>query len=269
MKKIFYTFLVLAGITLQSCSETKKKTIVETPKKTIIDNLKVEQSKATKIIDELIATHGGKLYSNSEISFDFRKVHYNVKRNNDLFAYSRSFKNKEEKSVFDKLDNNGFERTINNKIVALDDKWKTKYGNSVNSVAYFISLPFGLNDKAVIKDYLGEVNIKEESYHKIKVRFSEDGGGEDFQDVFIYWIHKQQKTLDYLAYSYQTSGGGKRFRAAYNRKKIGGIIFQDYINYKEIDGKTALATYDKLYEEGKLKELSKIENINIEVKQNP
>jgi len=94
------------------------------------------------------------------------------------------------------------------------------------------------------------------------VTFDQEGGGVDHEDVYVYWVHKQDMTVDYLAYSYQVNGGGVRFRSAYNRRKIGGIIFQDYINYKH-DKDTPVSSLDALYETGKLTELSKIELKNI------
>ena len=59
------------------------------------------------------------------------------------------------------------------------------YSASVNSVHYFAVLPYGLDGKAVNKTYVNKVDIKGKSYHKIKVTFNEEGGGEDFEDVFM------------------------------------------------------------------------------------
>lgn len=89
-----------------------------------------------------------------------------------------------------------------------------KYYNSVNSVHYFAYLPQGLNDKAVQKELLGEVVLKGEPYYKVRVTFAQEGGGNDYEDVFIYWFHKQKFTMDYLAYEFHVDGGGMRFREA-------------------------------------------------------
>ncbi len=86
------------------------------------------------------------------------------------------------------------------------------YSNSVNSVAYFALLPFRLNDAAVNKRYIGTSEIKGEPYFEIEVTFQQKGGGKDHDDVFIYWIHQQHFTMDYLAYSFIVDGGGTRFR---------------------------------------------------------
>ena len=72
--------------------------------------------------------------------------------------------------------------------------------------------------------------------------------------------------MDYLAYSYETDGGGIRFRAAYNPREINGLRFQDYVNYKPQGLDVALKDLDYLYEQGSLIEVSKIELENVKVK---
>ncbi|MEL7534879.1 MAG: DUF6503 family protein, partial [Bacteroidota bacterium] len=138
------------------------------------------------------------------------------------------------------------------------------YSNSVNSVLYFIRLPYGLNDPAVNKKYLGEESIKGKKYHKIEVTFEQEGGGKDYDDVFVYWLDQQSHYLDYLAYSYETDGGGLRFRKAFNARTIGGIRFQDYVNYKaELQAGREAASLGLLYEAAELDSLSSIINENI------
>ena len=64
--------------------------------------------------------------------------------------------------------------------------------------------------------------------------------------------------MNYMAYSYHTNDGGVRFRSAYNPRTVDGIRFQDYVNWEAPIG-TPLEELPKLYENGQLKELSKIE----------
>jgi hypothetical protein len=141
-----------------------------------------------------------------------------------------------------------------------------KYTASVNSVLYFALLPYGLNDAAVNKSYLGESTIKAAAYHKIKVTFKQEGGGEDFQDIFIYWVNQQTSTVDYLAYSYaEDDGVGSRFREAYNVRNVNGVRFADYVNYKYEGSEFELADYDMAFEQEELKKLSVIELENVKV----
>jgi hypothetical protein len=123
-----------------------------------------------------------------------------------------------------------------------------------------------LNDPAVRKRYLGEAIVKGQPYHKIEITFRKEGGGEDYRDIFIYWIHQKRNTMDYLSYQFFTDGGGMRFREVCNQRTINGIRFADYRNYKPQSGRFELADYDRLFESGKLQEISQIILENISVK---
>lgn len=221
---------------------------------------------ANTIVNKTIEVSGGKKYTVAEVEFDFRDKHYKSLRRNEIYQYERVFKDSIQ-VIRDVLNNRGFQRFIDNKEVVVADTMSVKYAASVNSVHYFALLPYGLNDAAVIKNKLGEVSINGKNYHKIKVTFQEEGGGEDFEDVFLYWINTETYTIDYLAYSYQeASGVGIRFREAYNIRTVNGLRFVDYNNFKPADENLNLFDTDKAFENGKLKLLSKIELKNIDVK---
>lgn len=221
---------------------------------------------ADEIIDKSIADAGGDLFDQSQINFDFRDIHYTATRNHGKFQLERHIR-KTDTLIRDVLNNSGFERFENGQKLQLSDSLTALYSASVNSVHYFSVLPYGLNDKAVHKSYLGLSAIKDVDYHKIKVTFSEEGGGEDFDDEFIYWINKAHFTIDYLAYSFKEKEGlGYRFREAYNARSINGLRFVDYNNYKPDSTATIkVEDLDTLFSAGKLELLSKIELENIEV----
>ena len=69
--------------------------------------------------------------------------------------------------------------------------------------------------------------------------------------------------MDYLAYSFQVNGGGVRFREAYNPRTVGGIRFQDYVNYKHENKDFPVQQLDQAFLNKELKELSRIELKNI------
>jgi len=215
-------------------------------------------------VDQAIAAHGGDDYQRADMRFVFRDKGYRSLRNKGGYRYERNFE-KEGDSIQDVLTNGDFTRYLNGKEAVVADTMADKYANSVNSVLYFAQLPFGLNDGAVIKAFVGMESIKGGEYAKIQVKFQEEGGGKDFEDVFYYWIHPDQFTVDYLAYEYHTDGGGIRFREAYNARVMEGIRFQDYVNYKADPAVISLEETGKAFEAGKLKELSRIETENIQV----
>ena len=208
---------------------------------------------AQEIIDKTILYAGADLVANSEISFQFRDKKYVAIRNNGSFKLIRTFD-----SIKDVLDNNGFERFVNNQSFSVNDDLVSKYSNSINSVHYFSVLPFGLNDKAVHKKLLKSSTVKGKVYYKIEITFSKDGGGEDFEDIFIYWIGKEDFLIDYLAYSYHTNNGGKRFRVLKEQCNKNGIRFVDYHNYKPKNKDIKLIYLDNAFEENQLEKVSEI-----------
>ncbi|MBI6118266.1 DUF6503 family protein [Salegentibacter maritimus] len=224
-----------------------------------------EQESAQQIIDKAIVKAGGERYKNAEISFDFRKGSYRSKREGGDYELERIMSDSTGAQYRDVVNNNGFTRYYKDTVVKLPDSMKTIYANSVNSVHYFVQLPFGLNDAAVNKELMGKDSIDNKEYYEIKVTFDEEGGGEDHEDVYMYWVDTKNYHVDYLAYSFEVNKGGLRFRKAYNPRTIEGIRFVDYENYKMDNLSTPLDTLDDLYESRQLELLSKIETRNIEV----
>lgn len=223
------------------------------------------QESAQEIIDKTIEISGGQGYENYTMEFDFRDNHYVSKRYNGVFVYSR-IGNKEGDEVKITYGNmEPFSLTVNGEQKDIPQNRAFIIQNSINSVNYFALLPYGLNDKAVFKTYKGSKTIKGLDYHVIEVKFSEDGGGKDFEDVYVYWINKNTNKVDYLAYSYVVNGGGLRFREAYNERYVEGIRFVDYNNYKPNDAVVGLTELPNLFETGQLKLLSKIELEHITV----
>lgn len=222
------------------------------------------QPNAETIIKKAIEVAGGNQIATSTIDFDFRDKHYKAIRNNGVFQLEREFRDSVN-VIKDVYTNTDFTRFVNNEAVVVHDTMAVKYTNSVNSVHYFSVLPFGLDAAAVNKTYLENVVIKGKTYHKIKVTFSQDGGGEDFEDVFVYWVNTDTNKIDYLAYSYLTNSGGMRFREAYNERYVNGIRFVDYNNYKANNKNEKLLNLGRLFENNALKLLSKIETENVAV----
>ncbi|MDF1696523.1 MAG: hypothetical protein P1U56_11845 [Saprospiraceae bacterium] len=221
--------------------------------------LKSQDMDVQAIVDACIEKHGGEQYKNAHYAYDFRKNHYEYHYENGTFTYELHSKDGKIKDV---LTNEGFTRRVNGKEVKLKDKEIKAYSNSVNSVHYFFFLPAYLNDAAVNKELVGEATIKGKTYYKVKVTFDENGGGDDHDDIHMYWINKEDFSMDYMGYSFHVNGGGVRFRSGFNKRNIGGIIFQDYINYKH-DKTTPVDKMDALYLDNKLVQVSTIEMVNV------
>ena len=248
--KTYYFFFLMAFMVLSGCKEQKETDV----------NL------AQKVVDKAINRIGGDQFKNSVIAFDFRDRHYIATRDQWKFQYERIW-NDSLGTIKDVLSNAGFQRFVNDSLVTVPDSMAVKYTSSVNAVHYFSILPYGLNDKAVNKFYLGTVDIKEKTYHKIKITFNKEGGGEDYDDVFVYWINTETYEVDYLSYSYieDQNDVGLRFREAYNKRGVNGLHFADYNNFKPKDESATVTNLDSLFVADRLDLVSKIELENISV----
>ncbi|GAB3193706.1 hypothetical protein ABID22_003666 [Pontibacter aydingkolensis] len=248
LQAILYAGFILCILFIAACSEK------ETPD-------------AHQIVDQAIAAHGGQHLDKAVVTFKFRDRQYRALRDNGAFVYSRTFtEDSTGQRIHDVMSNSGFKRTADDAEIELPEERQKAYTSSVNGVIYFALLPYFLNDAAVQKEYLGEATVNGEPYHKVKVTFAQEGGGEDYEDVYVYWFHQQKNTMDYLAYSFKEEDGteGSRFREAVNPRKVGGVLFQDYMNYTS-EEKFALENYDKAFEAGNLKKVSEINLEEIQV----
>lgn len=216
--------------------------------------------KAQRLIEQAIKAHGGDAWQNKQIAFNFRDYHLVLAHQNGHFHYERTHRDSTGTTVREVLTNESFRRTLNGRLQILDTTEYGRYSRAVNSVAYFVLLPFKLRDPAVQAQHVGESTVDGQRYDKVRVRFRADGGGKDHGDTFYYWFNQKTHTMDYLAYS----EGGARFRKAINPVVVGGIRFQDYINYQGAKGDTSsVEHYDQKYTAGKLTELSRIEQKNL------
>lgn len=227
---------------------------------TILISCNETGSPAQEIVDKAIEKAGGENFERARIDFQFREMKYSSSREGGLYELTRTFQDSLGE-VKDVLTNDGFQRYRNGKEEKLSDSLETLYSNSVNSVHYFVQLPFGLNDDAVQKELVGETEVEGQPYYEIKVTFKQEGGGTDHEDEYMYWIHQEEYTVDFLAYRFYVNEGGIRFRRAYNPRYIEGLRFVDYQNYKlEGDWRNQpLHELDELYEAGELPLLSIIE----------
>ncbi len=219
--------------------------------------------KGQEIIDQAIIAHGQHLFENATLSFLFRDKQYSAKRSDAEYIYTRSFKNGSALIEDMLINSTDFSRKKNGASTEVSKDWAGKYSRSINSVLYFFQLPYLLNDPAVKKIDQGIKQIKGENYYEIKVSFQIENGGEDFEDEYLYWINVNTFEIDYLAYNYITDGGGVRFRSAINKRRVNGLLVQDYINYAPLNKKMPLSNLITEFEKGTLIELSRIINSDI------
>lgn len=244
MKRVFWGSMVLLCL---ACKKNDKVVIT-----------------AQEVVDRSIEVSGGRHYMDHRTSFFFRNKKY-VSETKQGEKVLKRISFVDTFSIVDVKTGTSFSRYTNGDRITLPDSIAKRYANSVNSVHYFARLPYGLDDKAVNKEFLGEETIHDRTYYKVKVTFDEDGGGDDFDDVYVYWFHTETFKPDYLAYEFHVNGGGQRFREAYNERYVNGIRFVDYNNYKPKKKGNSIYEIAQLLEDGGLELLSKIELSDVEV----
>lgn len=214
------------------------------------------------IIDSLLAAYG---YAGDSlhIGFVFRDRSYHAQ----LYPQGRSYTSTYSDSLGQHTRSlaGAYTEQLNGHQVSLSPEDSAAHAASLNSVLYFALLPLPLADPAVQYTELQPQRIRGRQYRVLSLHFSPEQGGEDYSDKFLYWLDPTDLSIDYLAYSYLEDQGGTRFREAINQRRINGILFQDYLNYKGPAQPDSLPHIATLYQAGHLPLLSTIASSNIRV----
>lgn len=248
--------LVGLGVGLAACEPAPEpaRSPVEPSK---ASSAAVGDTDAQAVIARARAAHGVAVLDSATVTFTFRGTPFTVERDGGRFAYTRDWSNAEGAGR-DVLSNEGLIRTIDGAEVELSRADYLAAEEAVNSVVYFALLPYALADDAVQPRLAGADTLAGEPYDLLEVTFRPEGGGRDYQDRFLYWVHQTRSTIDYLAYSYEVSGGGARFRRAVNPRTVGGVRFVDYINFSAEPLDPPLERLGRLWEADSLDLLSEI-----------
>ena len=205
------------------------------------------------------------------VAFDFRGDNYLLRQDEGRFHYRRTYVDSLGRAVREGLTNDGIYRVVEGDTVELSATERDAVRTTVNSVRYFALLPEPLEDSAVQPVYSGRDTIGGVAYHRIKVTFRKEGGGDDWQDVFMYWFHTDTYAMDYLAYAFgqgpSEEDSGTRFREAYNVRWVNGIRVADYYNYT-VDTLNAgqMAQYPDLWAQDAARLVSRIEIDSVQVR---
>jgi hypothetical protein len=233
-----------------------------------------ESPSAQAVVDSAIAAHGGAVLDRAVVSFNFRGDQYRIRQNEGRFHYRRTYTDSLGRTVREGLTNDRIYRVVDGDTVSLSEKAKGAVETTVNSVTYFALLPSPLDDPAVQPHYSGRDTLDGVPYHRVKVTFQKQDGGQDWQDVFTYWFRTDTYAMDYLSYAFGLAPGdtdtGTRFREAYNMRRIEGVRVADYKNYTS----DTLATdrmhlYPDLWTQDALNLVSRVELDSVEVRPLP
>ncbi|WP_099600593.1 DUF6503 family protein [Reichenbachiella sp. 5M10] len=226
----------------------------------------IDHQSPQEILDAAIKAHGASGFDKYLVEFDFRKKHFTIDHRKGLNEYARTYVDDSLGMVTDHVSRDSvFRRELNGEIVTVTQEEEREVEHEIESVVSFFQLPYGINAPSLSKEYVGKNIVNGQMYYKVKVLY-EKRGVDHHHDTFVFWVHEDKHTVDFLGYSYQGENGtGTRFRQAVHRQKILGILFQDYINYQTSDSTVAVENLDELYETGHLERLSFIAKENIRV----
>lgn len=196
---------------------------------------------AVALIEAARQAHGASALNHAEVRFSFRGTPFTLERHGGRFRYARTRTDSLGRSVTEVVDNNGTRRLVEGGEEQLSEAERQAVATAVNSVAYFALLPYPLADPAVQARALGRDSVEGAPYEAVEVTFAQDGGGADWEDRYLVWLHPERHTMDYLAYTYEPTPGdtsrtetGHRFRRVIGVTEIpvdgDTVRFQDYAN---------------------------------------
>ena len=128
---------------------------------------------------------------------------------------------------------------------------------------YFVFLPYRLDDESARQKDLGLERWGERDLRKVKVTFR-PGSSTDAQDEFMYWFDPETGRLEQLAYNFEGTPGGLRFRRLSNYRRVGGILFHDQENLGLAGDRLSVDQIDPEFVE-RMKPVSEIRVEEIEV----
>ncbi len=215
------------------------------------------QARGRDIIRRAVRAHGHDKLAEATVQFRFRGTPYRMSRRGGRYRFERTVR-RNGRVLAEVLTNDGYAPTLDGQPLSLPAPQRDARRRSLNSVVYFASIPFVLEDPAV-RPRAGEpMTIKGRIYDTVEVRFTADGGGDDHDDVFLYWFDRETARLDYLAYSFRTGEGGVRLRVATDHTEVGGMTFIQWENYGLPDRRIPLDTLPARWLESRLPRLSAI-----------
>jgi hypothetical protein len=233
-----------------------------------------EPPTAQAVVDSAIAAHGGDVLDRAVVSFNFRGDDYRIRQDEGRFHYRRTYSDSLNRTIREGITNDQVYRVVDGDTVSLAEEEKSAVETTVNSVTYFALLPSPLDDPAVQPEYSGRDTLAGVPYHRIRVTFRKEGGGKDWQDVFMYWFRTDTYEMDFLSYAFglapDDEDTGTRFREAYNVRRINGVRVADYKNYTS----DTLATdrmhlYPDLWAKEALELVSRVEIDSVDVRPLP
>ncbi|WP_242922509.1 DUF6503 family protein [Pontibacter liquoris] len=224
-----------------------------------------DQPDARQLISQAVQAQGGQKYNQRILSFSLDNKQYRALNDSGAFVYSRTYTDTTGQRVYEVLRNSGFTRKRNEEEVLLPQQETQAAGSAVLATIQMAMLPYLPQNPETEKAYLGEATLHGEPYYKVLV--TTQAAGLHPAQEYLFWLHQQRHTLDYVASRAVAEGeaGQPYFGVAVNARQMEGIRFQDYQVYVAKEP-LPLENYARAYEAGKLVKVTETNLENISVK---
>ncbi|MGF1510766.1 MAG: DUF6503 family protein [Myxococcota bacterium] len=209
---------------------------------------------ALVLLEKTIQAHGARRLANSTYAFEFRGDRIRMHRRDGVFCYER-IETEADGETVTRLDNDGLVRWKDGVQRPAPDA----AGRSLNSIVYFASLPYPLLDPAVHVEKRADQRIRGRAFHVLDVSFRRQGGGDDHEDTFRYWLDAESSLITFMAYRFSRDGGGVRFREATDYVTVGRVRFIQWKNFGVQDSTPPFDQVLKRWREGTLPLISVVE----------
>ena len=219
---------------------------------------------ANELLQKTIDAHGGEqLLKDSFIEFKIDKTSFSLQYDTGRANFKQIRQLDSDTHTLSYKYGN-IQYFINDSLQSEESYSKRMAEISLFGFLYTFSIPFNLTANDVIISKQANVTIRQKEYYTLDVQFTKIPDLPE--DHFLLYIDIDSYEIGYVALQHDLSGSKPQFRRMIQPRKIKGILFQDYINYKPKEKFVPLDQLLNLYEDQELVQVSLIENKNIKNK---
>lgn len=224
-----------------------------------------QEPDARAVLRTAMERHGSRVLDNAVVEYRLFGVDFRIVHEGGCFRYEH-IHDDGRREVFD---NEGITIEEGGRLRAPSAQERVQVTMNLNGGRYMTLLPHRLDDPQVRARYLESMEIDGEAYHEIAVTFEGDTGlGSD--NRFVFWVHRDEGTIDYRAVDFFLPGRGRRtqnFSVAVNPRRVTGVLFTDWIQYgSSPELGRRIEDYPEAWSDGALEETGRFEPRGLRVR---
>lgn len=225
-------------------------------------NKPTPQKNAKEILSETIHAHGDSIFHHSLTSYKIDDLEYEIFRNGNISNFRLT--RKRDTATYVTTYKNGYlQYFIDDEEQAEGTYAKRVLNFRLEGFIYTSSLPFVLDQNAVILSRLDDVTIRKKNYLVLHATFTKIE--DQPENEFYLYIDPETHLVAFSAENYEYSGQVDIFKRYFNTRTIKGIVFSDYYSFKAPKEDIPIFELYKLYDIAVLKDYQTIQYQNISV----